>query len=117
MGDLRRFPNGHTHTQLFLVLPSVFMESNLAVSHTGREGENGDWLFFQQQSLTEDSNRTHYSKETSGEIHGRQIRAPTGKSNTRLRGRFSQSQLYCPAVMTILTVWVIFIQVLYKCRD
>lgn len=39
------------------------MESNLAVSHTGREGESEDWLFFQQQSLTEDSNRTHYSTE------------------------------------------------------
>lgn len=88
MSDLR-LPHGHTqtYTQLFLVLPSVFMESNLAVSHTGRERERekecGVWLFFQQQSLTEDSNRTHYSTETSGEIHGRQIRARLEKKKKK----------------------------------
>lgn len=81
------------HTELFLVLPSIFMESNLAVSHTGREGERGDWLIFQQQPLGENSNRTHYSTETSsGEIHG------------RLGGRYRCSQLYWLAVMTVLTV-------------
>lgn len=84
VSDLRWFPHRHactqTRMQLFLVLPSLFMESNLPVSHTGwerakeRERESA-WSGSSNNNHSEDSNRTHYSTETSGEIHTRQIRA------------------------------------------
>lgn len=67
--------------QLFLVVPSLFMESNLPrephrMRERAKERERESaWSGSSNNNHSEDSNRTHYSTETSGEIHTRQIRA------------------------------------------
>lgn len=89
------------------------MESNLTVSRGGRKEERGDWLFFQQQPLAGNSNRTYYSTETSG---GNPQQADGsldwGGPDLDIAG----VSCACQAAMTVQSLWANSV-VLYKFRD